>query len=121
MQRYVTDLQCLRCRTDRLHHVIYLGNVLASVSCSVCGATLRPAQDRLLADYVRDFELRLIRKPGRMLHHARRHPISFMFHYLPRGLVSKPRDILEEWGALARTSQVAALDDRRPVASGTRN
>jgi len=121
MQRYVTDLQCRRCRTDRPHTVTYLGNVLASVSCSVCGTTLRPAPDKLLADYVRDFELRLIRKPGRMLHHARRHPFTFVFHYLPRGLVSKPREVLEEWGTLARTSQEATLDDRRPVASGTRD
>jgi hypothetical protein len=120
MQRYVTDLQCLRCRTQRLHTVTYLGNVLASVSCSVCGATLRPAPDRLLADYVRDFELRLIRKPGRMLHQARRHPISFVFHYLPRGLVSKPREVLEEWGALARTSQEVLIPAQDAAARGAR-
>jgi hypothetical protein len=120
MQRYETNLQCPRCRMERLHTATYLGTVLASVTCSVCGATLRPAADKLLADYARDFELRLLRKPGRMLHHARRHPISFMFHYLPRGLVSKPREVLEEWGTLARTSQATALDSHYSMASPRR-
>jgi hypothetical protein len=42
-----------------------------------------------------------------MLHHARRHPFFFVFHYLPRGLVSKPREVLQEWEVLARSSQRA--------------
>jgi hypothetical protein len=74
-----------------------------------------------VADYVRDFEHRLIRKPGRMLHRARHDPVFFVFHYLPRGLVSKPREVLEEWGTLARLRQEAAPGDRRPVTSGTRD
>ena len=121
MQRYLVDLQCLPCRAERLHTVTYLGSVFASVSCTVCGATLRPRPDVLLADYLRDFEHRLVRKPGRMLHHARRHPISFMFYYLPRGLVSKPREVLKEWETLARTNHAATLSSREAVASGSRH
>lgn len=102
MQRYLVDLRCASCGAERLHTATYLGNVLASVTCSVCGSTLRPRTEAVIADYVRDFEQRLVRKPGRMLHHARRNPIEFVFHYLPRGLVTKPWEVLEEWEALAR-------------------
>lgn len=102
MQRYLVALECPRCRTERAHAVTYLGSVFASSMCTVCGETVRPRPDILVAEYVRDFEHRLIRKPGRMLHQARRHPIFFMFHYLPRGLVSKPREVLAEWETLAR-------------------
>ena len=105
MQRYLVALQCLPCRTERPHAVTYLGSVFASAVCTVCGTTVRPRPDVLIAEYVRDFEHRLIRKPGRMLGHARRHPIFFMFHYLPRGLVSKPREVFEEWEALARVNR----------------
>ena len=37
-----------------------------------------------------------------MLHHARRRPLFFVFRYLPRGLVSKPREVLAEWEELVR-------------------
>lgn len=107
MQRHLTGLRCARCRTDRPHTVTYLGSVFASATCTVCGETFRPRAEALIADYVRDFEHRLVRKPGRMLHHARRHPFFFVFHYLPRGLVSKPREVLREWEVLARSSQRA--------------
>jgi hypothetical protein len=56
-----------------------------------------------------------------MLHHARRHPISFLFYYLPRGLVSKPREVLKEWETLARTNQAATPSSREAVASGSRH
>ena len=105
MQRYLVALKCLPCGTERPHTVTYLGNVFASAVCSVCGETVRPRPDVLVAEYVRDFEHRLIRKPGRMLGHARRHPIFFMLHYLPRGLVSKPREVLAEWETLARVNR----------------
>jgi hypothetical protein len=102
VQRYLVALQCLPCRTERPHAVTYLGNVFASATCTVCGATARPPTDVLIAQYVRDFEQRLVRKPGRMLTRARRDPVTFVLHYLPRGLVSKPREVLQEWEALVR-------------------
>jgi hypothetical protein len=39
-----------------------------------------------------------------MLRHARQHPVEFLFHYLPLGLIRKPGEILREWGVLARTT-----------------
>jgi len=102
VQRYLVALECPHCRTERAHALTYLGSVFASSVCTVCGEMVRPRPDILIAEYVRDFEHRLIRKPGRMLHQARRHPMFFMFHYLPRGLVSKPREVLAEWETLAR-------------------
>ncbi len=120
MQRYLVALQCVPCRTERLHNMTYLGNVLASATCTVCGETLRPRPDVLVANYVRDFEHRLARKPGRMLTEARRHPLSFVLHYLPRGLVSKPREVLAEWETLVRINQDAGreqLPPKKPVSS----
>ena len=107
MQRYLVALECPHCAAERAHAVTYLGSVFASSVCTVCGTTVRPRPDILVADYVRDFEHRLIRKPGRMLHQARRHPMFFMFHYLPRGLVSKPREVLAEWESLVRVNRSA--------------
>jgi hypothetical protein len=111
VQRYQVALQCIPCRAERLHAVTYLGSVFASATCSVCGESVRPRTDTLVAEYVRDFEHRLARKPGRMLHRARRHPLSFVFHYLPRGLVSKPREVLEEWETLVRMNATAGRAD----------
>ena len=105
MQRYLASLRCTRCEVERPHAVTYLGNVFASATCTVCATTFRPRADVLIADYVRDFEHRIARKPGRMLHQARRSPFFFVFHYLPRGLVSKPREVLQEWEVLARSNQ----------------
>jgi len=67
----------------------------------------------LLANYVRDFELRLVRKPGRMVQQARRRPIFFVFHYLPHGLVNKPREVLKEWEELARSNQAGTPISRQ--------
>jgi hypothetical protein len=114
VQRYLTSLRCTQCAAERPHAVTYLGNVFASATCTVCGETFRPRADVLIADYVRDFEHRIARKPGRMLDHARRHPLFFVFHYLPRGLVSKPREVLKEWEVLARTNQADHGSDRGP-------
>jgi hypothetical protein len=116
VQRYLVDLECVACRTERLHNVTYLGSVVASVTCTICGESLRPRPEILIADYVRDFELRLVRKPGRMLRKARRHPVSFMFHYLPRGLVNKPREVLQEWEALARINTAAGRRKQQAAA-----
>ena len=107
MQRYRVALQCVPCGTERPHRVTYLGSVLASVSCTVCGETFRARPDVLIANYVRDFEHRVVRKPGRMFSEARRNPFFFVFHYLPRGLVNKPREVLEEWETLVRMNQAA--------------
>jgi hypothetical protein len=118
VQRYRDALQCLPCRTERLHNVTYLGNVFASATCTVCGETFRPRSEMLVANYVRDFEHRLARKPGRMLSEARHHPLSFVLHYLPRGLVSKPREVLAEWETLVRMNQDASREHpptRKPV------
>ena len=105
MQRYLASLRCTRCAVERPHAVTYLGNVFASATCTVCAETFRPRADVLIADYVRDFEHRIARKPGRMLNQARRSPFFFVFHYLPRGLVSKPREVLQELEVLARSNQ----------------
>ena len=32
-------------------------------------------------------------------------PRAELLHYLPRGLVSKPREVLQEWEVLARSNQ----------------
>jgi hypothetical protein len=117
VQRYLVALQCLPCGAERLHNVTYLGNVFASVTCTACGETFRPRSDVLVTNYVRDFEHRLARKPGRMLSEARHHPLSFVMHYLPRGLVSKPREVLAEWETLVRIKQDAERE-RRPVSPG---
>jgi hypothetical protein len=77
---------------------------------------VRPRPDVLVASYVHDFEQRLARKPGRMITNARRNPVSFIFHYLPRGLVNKPREVFEEWETLAHLSMAArrgAANDER--------
>jgi hypothetical protein len=108
VQRYLVALHCIPCQTERLHNVTYLGSVFASATCTVCGETLRPRLDTLVTDYVRDFQHRLARKPSRMLDVARRRPLAFMFHYLPRGLVTKPREVLEEWETLVRMNTSSA-------------
>src|SRR6185312_6070718 len=41
VQRYLVALQCVPCQTERLHNMTYLGNVLASATCTVCGETFR--------------------------------------------------------------------------------
>jgi hypothetical protein len=104
MQRFVVLLQCHRCGNERAHAVTYLGTIIASITCSACGSAVGPRPDVLLERYLRDFELRLAGKPGKMLRHARQRPVEFLFHYLPLGLIRKPGEILREWEVLARTT-----------------
>ena len=81
---------------------------MASVVCDDCGEALRPRPDVLMAEYVRDFESRLVRKPRRMLSVARQHPLSFVFSYLPRGLISNPGAAREE-GEMRARGQLAGV------------
>src|SRR5919197_619872 len=113
MQRYVVALQCRRCGSERAHAVTYLGNVIACIACSRCGTSLGPRPDDLLERYLRDFELRIAGKPGKMLRHARQRPVEFLVHYLPMGLVRKPVEILREWMVLARATSARSLRHSR--------
>jgi len=51
-----------------------------------------------------------------MLDEARHHPLSFVLHYLPRGLVSKPREVLAEWETLVRMNHAAGRAHTAPMA-----
>lgn len=113
MQRYVVALQCIHCGSERAHTVTYLGNIISDIACSRCEATLSPRPDDLLERYVRDLELRLAGKPGKMLRHARQRPVEFLLHYLPMGLVRKPVEILREWKVLARATSARSMRHSR--------
>jgi hypothetical protein len=122
MQRYVVPLQCHRCGSERAHAVVYLGTIIARVTCSECGSTVAPRPDVLLERYLRDFELRLADKPGKMLRHARQRPVDFLFHYLPLGIIRKPGEILREWKLLVRASssgpsRTAGCAEARPAST----
>jgi hypothetical protein len=117
MQRYNVLLHCLHCQREQPHVATYLGNVVASISCSRCPTAFRTPPELLRKQYLRDFELRLARKPGKMLHHAKKHPVEFLFHYMPRGLVHKPAEVFREWGALNRIISTAGADDHKYAAS----
>lgn len=104
MQRYVVSLQCHRCGSERAHAVVYLGTIIACITCSECGTVVAPRPDVLLERYLRDFEVRIAGKPGKMLRHAKERPVDFLFHYLPLGLIRKPGEILREWSVLVRAT-----------------
>jgi hypothetical protein len=104
MQRYVVSLQCHRCGSERAHAVVYLGTIIACITCSECDTVVAPRPDILLERYLRDLEVRLAGKPGKMLRHAKERPVDFVFHYLPLGLIRKPAEIVQEWRLLIRAS-----------------
>ena len=113
MHRYLVPLQCMNCGTEQLHALAYIGHVIATIRCSHCSKTFGPAREDLIGQYVRDFELRLIQKPGKMLHHAGHRPVDFVFHYLAKGLMCKPLEVLSEWEVLARTTSTRSLEDNK--------
>lgn len=120
MHRYFVSLQCLKCGVERVHAVAYIGHVIASIRCSHCSQTYEPVREVLFRQYVRDFELRLAQKPGKMLHHAKARPVDFWFHYLPQGLMVKPLEILSEWEVLARSICAQSLYDGNRLKLTTR-
>lgn len=101
MRRYVCLLQCGHCRREWPHSVTYLGNVLASVGCTQCLTTFRTPVNILRRSYLRDFEIRVSRKPAKMLRRAKTNPVDFWLRYMPKGLMCKPAEIIREWAALA--------------------
>src|SRR5687768_8725245 len=113
MHRYLVLLQCRNCGIEQVHSVTYIGHVIASIRCSHCSKTCGPVREVLIHQYVRDFEVRLFQKPGKMMHHAKQHPVDFVFHYLPQGLMCKPFDVLGEWEVLARTIATRSLEDNK--------
>jgi hypothetical protein len=120
MQRYVVSLRCHRCGSERAHAVVYLGTIIACITCSECDTVVAPRPDVLLERYLRDFELRLADKPAKMLRHAKERPVDFLFHYLPLGLIRKPGEILREWRVLVRASsagpsRMAGCTEPRPA------
>jgi hypothetical protein len=115
MQRYVVSLRCHRCGSERAHAVVYLGTIIACITCSECDTVVAPRPDILMERYLRDLEVRLAGKPAKMLRHAKERPVDFVFHYLPLGLIRKPGEILREWGVLARTTSARPLRRSRCV------
>jgi hypothetical protein len=105
-------LTCGHCGADATHEVTYAGRLLASIRCTRCGHTLRPAIAR---DYLRDLKHRIGTKPIRMLRRARRNPAQFACS-LPRSVATKPIKLLEEF----RTVLDADADKRAATCDATR-
>jgi hypothetical protein len=100
MDVFLVPFDCLHCNTEELHSVTYLGNVILSITCARCGSTIGPPPKTLVREYIRDFEHRAARKPGRIVEEARQHPVTFPVKYLLRGVICKPGELLREWQAV---------------------
>jgi hypothetical protein len=102
MTSYLVLFECRRCGEEQPHTVTYAGNVVSSIACTHCGETVGPSPETLLREYLRDWETRLSRKPRKMMNHALRHPLAFFLYYLPKGVICKPAEIVNEWETIAR-------------------
>lgn len=90
-----TTLWCARCRAETTHVVLYAGQYLKSISCTVCKSSLLRSQDVLRRTYVHDFPARARDLAWRTVHEARHHPVDFL-RQLPKQLVLKPLAISSE-------------------------
>jgi DNA-directed RNA polymerase subunit RPC12/RpoP len=76
------DLQCERCGEVTEHELHYVGRLLESVRCTVCGNRIEMTPRALVPAYLLDLEHRVATKPSRLLRRSRQDPAGFL-----RGLV----------------------------------
>jgi hypothetical protein len=118
MDKYLVLLDCVPCGAERSHMATYTGSVLVSVVCATCGETVGPPPALLVREYLQDLEGRVSRKPGRMFRSAIHHPLGFFLYQLPRGLICKPAEMVQEWETIALTAR-HRLVDRSPAELAT--
>jgi hypothetical protein len=101
MPSFVSPFECSQCNSEQPHHLKYVGNVLAQVTCQTCGKMFAPSSELLVKDYARDLESRLVHKPERMLRQVTRHPKEFLLQ-LPLKVATKPVRMAWEFEEVAR-------------------
>ena len=90
-----TTLRCDTCRAETMHIVLYAGQYLKAISCTVCQSTFSRPSAALRRKYVHDLPGRARDLARRTVREARLHPVDFLRH-LPRQLVLKPLAISSE-------------------------
>lgn len=95
------DLFCETCGRVTEHEFHYVGRLLESVRCTVCGAHLELSHRALIPAYATDLEQRLASKPRRMARRAARDPAGFL-RQLPAAILRQPMKFVRELGSLIR-------------------
>lgn len=95
------DLFCVHCNADRPHRVVYVGDYLTRVECTVCGKRVEINRNRLLKLYAADFLERVLTKPQRMTQEFEGDLRHFVLS-LPGRILTKPGRVLGEFRDVVR-------------------
>ncbi|MGZ4447325.1 MAG: hypothetical protein ACXVWZ_03790 [Nocardioides sp.] len=95
------DLHCEVCGRVTDHEFHYVGRLLESVRCTVCGTHLELSQRALIPAYATDLEQRLASKPRRVARRIARDPAGYLAQ-LPAAVLRQPAKFLREFRSLLR-------------------
>lgn len=97
----ITYLECGTCG-EQPHRLTYIHDRLLKITCERCGHSTQMPRDLVLGGYVRDFQGRLGRLPGKVAFGVTHKPVRFMLT-LPVKAVNKVGQVLHEIRQLARS------------------
>jgi DNA-directed RNA polymerase subunit RPC12/RpoP len=97
------SIMCAQCGRETDHDLVYVGRILATTKCTVCGHEVRHEHKDLVPTYIRDLEHRIVTKPLRMARRARRD--RTFLRSLPAAIMRQPRKIWDDLRTLFKRSR----------------
>jgi len=90
------QLFCLHCNKETNHIIIYKGEYLEDIKCSICGNEIR-IREKLLETYTADFIERVLTKPQRITEEIKK-DLSRFLKSMPIRILTKPYRVAREIG-----------------------
>ena len=95
------ELNCVHCRVETLHTLVYAGRLLVSTTCSVCNTHVEHESNDLWDNYIKDLPHRIATKPLGLWKRFWRTPKTLLWN-LPKATFGKPLKMIREYRNLKK-------------------